>query len=445
MAMATLSTPSTRSQYTYDQFIQQAQRDGLLSEFSDADLALAQRNPDAGMSILSYKRDYRNATTDADRELANLGAEGVRRSYGSYTGGNDGSQYYLEPMSPNMFEYADAPSFSGGSHSDTVEDLYGQMLDYGDFEYGPAPEYTSRWDDTMVDLVGQILNNPEFSYDPATDQLYQNYKQQYTREGQRATADALGIAAAASGGLPSSYAQTAANQQANYYAAQLTDMIPQLYQLAYDRYLNDYNMMISDLGVVQGMEESDRDLYLTDLNQYNTDREFAYGNWLDRYNMLANNLQTGQNLDADEFDRYLAELQQYNTDRDFAYGQFLDEINDQTADFETLVGMAELGAQYGDYRGLENLGIQLPQVSVSGSGSGYLPAPAGEDEADGGETGGLTSAQSQANANQLLNTISRIPGLTEENKISMIRDAYVNGQITLDDQNRLITEVGYSG
>ena len=70
MAMATLSTPSTRSQYTYDQFIQQAQRDGLLSEFSDADLALAQRNPDAGMSILSYKRDYRNATTDADRELA---------------------------------------------------------------------------------------------------------------------------------------------------------------------------------------------------------------------------------------------------------------------------------------------------------------------------------------------------------------------------------------
>ena len=282
MAMATLSTPSTRSQYTYDQFIQQAQRDGLLSEFSDADLALAQRNPDAGMSILSYKRDYRNATTDADRELANLGAEGVRRSYGSYTGGNDGSQYYLEPLSPNMFEYADAPSFSGGSHSDTVEDLYGQMLDYGDFEYGPAPEYTSRWDDTMVDLVGQILNNPEFSYDPATDQLYQNYKQQYTREGQRATADALGIAAAASGGLPSSYAQTAANQQANYYAAQLTDMIPQLYQLAYDRYLNDYNMMISDLGVVQGMEESDRDLYLTDLNQYNTDREFAYGNWLDR-------------------------------------------------------------------------------------------------------------------------------------------------------------------
>ena len=402
MAMATLSTPSTRSQYTYDQFIQQAQRDGLLSEFSDADLALAQRNPDAGMSILSYKRDYRNATTDADRELANLGAEGVRRSYGSYTGGNDGSQYYLEPMSPNMFEYADAPSFSGGSHSDTVEDLYGQMLDYGDFEYGPAPEYTSRWDDTMVDLVGQILNNPEFSYDPATDQLYQNYKQQYTREGQRATADALGIAAAASGGLPSSYAQTAANQQANYYAAQLTDMIPQLYQLAYDRYLNDYNMMISDLGVVQGMEESDRDLYLTDLNQYNTDREFAYG-------------------------------------------QFLDEINDQTADFETLVGMAELGAQYGDYRGLENLGIQLPQVSVSGSGSGYLPAPSGEDEEDGGETGGVTTAQSQANANQLLNTINRIPGLTEENKISMIRDAYVNGQITLDDQNRLITEVGYSG
>ena len=361
MPVSTLSTPNTRSRYTYDQFRQAAQNSGLLGEFSDADLSLAQRNPDAGMSLLSYKNDYRNATTDAERELANLGAEGIRRSYGSYTGGSDVGQYYLEPMSPNMFEYPDAPSFTGGSNAGTVSDLYDQMLNYGDFEYGPAPEYNNRWDETITDLIDQILNNPDFSYDPATDPLYQNYRQQYTREGQRATADALGIAAA-SGGLPSSYAQTAANQASNYYAAQMTDMIPQLYQLAYDRYLNDYNMMLSDLGVVQGQEENDYNKYLTDINQYNTDREFDYGAWLDRYNILSNNLQTGQSLDDIEFERYLAQLQQYNTDRDFAYAQFLDEIHDQTADFETLVGMSEMAAQYGDYRGLQNLGIQIPQI-----------------------------------------------------------------------------------
>lgn len=35
------------------------------------------------MSLLSYKRDWHNATTDAERQLANLGAESIRGSYGA--------------------------------------------------------------------------------------------------------------------------------------------------------------------------------------------------------------------------------------------------------------------------------------------------------------------------------------------------------------------------
>ena len=62
------------------------QNSGLGGQFSDADLKLAQQNPDAGMSIPKYKRDYHNATTPEQRALANLGAEGIRSSYGNYTG-----------------------------------------------------------------------------------------------------------------------------------------------------------------------------------------------------------------------------------------------------------------------------------------------------------------------------------------------------------------------
>ena len=93
MPVATMATPSTRSRYTYDQFRQAAQSSGLLGEFSDADLSLAQQNPDAGMSLLGYKRDWHNAATDAERNLANLGAEGIRTSYGNYTGGVAGINY----------------------------------------------------------------------------------------------------------------------------------------------------------------------------------------------------------------------------------------------------------------------------------------------------------------------------------------------------------------
>ena len=68
--------------YTYDQFQKAAQQAGLLGQFSQADLSLAQQNPDAGMSLLKYKQDYANATTDQQRAQANKGAESIRSSYG---------------------------------------------------------------------------------------------------------------------------------------------------------------------------------------------------------------------------------------------------------------------------------------------------------------------------------------------------------------------------
>ena len=173
----------------------------------------------------------------------------------------------------------------------------------------------------------------------------------------RATADALGAAAAASGGIPSSYASTAAGQAANYYAAQMTDKIPELYQLAYNKYLNDYQMDLSDLGVVQGAEQSDYDKYLNELAQFNTDRNFDYGVWRDQYDMINNNLQTALGLSNNEYDRYLNELNQYNTDRNFYYNQLLDEIDSQTNERNGALNNALIAAEYGDYSFLNNMFI----------------------------------------------------------------------------------------
>lgn len=344
------------SRFTYDQFQQAAQNSGLLNQFSQADLDLAQRYPDFGMSILTEKQNFANATTDEQRALANQRAEELRASYGNYTGGSDGSGFTLTPLSPGSFEYADAPTFTG-TYNDDINDLWNQQLNYGSFTYGDAPTYNNRYDDTIQELIQGILDRKDFSYDPATDQLYQNYRKQYTREGDRATEDALGAAAAASGGIPSSYASTAAGQAANYYAAQMTDKIPELYQLAYNKYLNDYNMQLSDLGVVQGAEQSDYDKYLNELAQYNTDRNFDYNAWMDQYNILNNNLQTALGMNDAEYDRYLTELNQYNTDRNFAYNQLLDEIDSQTNERNEALNNAILAAEYGDYSFLNNMGI----------------------------------------------------------------------------------------
>lgn len=434
--------------FTYDQFQKAAQDSGLMGEFSPADLSLAQRNPDAGMSLLKYKQDYHAATTDEARALANLGAEGIRSSYGNYTGGDNGGSFYLDRLSPSSFDGGRAPTYEN-QYAGDIADLWEQQKNYGSYDYGEAaPVYNNRYDDTIQDLIQGILNREDFSYDPATDPLYQNYRKQYTREGQRATADTLGQAAAASGGIPSSYATTAAAQAGNYYAAQMTDKIPELYQLAYNQYLNDYNMQLSDLGVVQGAEQSDYDKYLNELNQYNTDRAFDYNAWLDEYNMTKDQLQTAQGLEQLDYTKYLNELQQFNTDREFNYGQLLDEIDSQTmerqeavdnalraaefgdysflqdmgidtsnnpADFERQYTLALLAAEYGDFSGLEALGItpsaqNLANFSRTASGSTSRSSGGGSSGGSSGggssSTGGSTgtsaasAAIQRANANQ---------------------------------------------
>ena len=98
--------------YTYDDFQKALQSNNLTGNFSDADMRLAQSNPNAGMSILQYKMDYQNATTDEMRALANAGAEGVRSSYGGYKGGGDGGSFYLDPLSPGSFTAGTAPEAS---------------------------------------------------------------------------------------------------------------------------------------------------------------------------------------------------------------------------------------------------------------------------------------------------------------------------------------------
>ena len=285
--------------------------------------------------------------------------------------------------------------------------------------------YTNRYDDTIQDLLGQIVNRKDFSYDPENDQLYSQYRKQYAREGQRATQDALGAAAAASGGIPSSYAVSAASQAGDYYASQMTDKIPELYQLAYNKYMNDYNMKLSDLGAVQGAEKNDYDKFLNEMQQYNTNRAFDYQAWMDEYNRINNDLQTASKLEQLDYTKYLNDLNQFNTDRSFNYGQLLDEVNNQTArrseamnkaltaaelgdnsflnnlgintdnnptDYERRYQLAQLAAQYGDYSGLRELGINpdaaaLNRFNTTAAGKSH----SGGSRSSGG--GGSTTPQ----------------------------------------------------
>lgn len=345
------------NKYTYEDFEREMQLSGLADQFSDADKKLAQQNPDAGMSILSYKNAYKNATTDEERARANKGAESVRSSYGNYTGGKTGGAYYMEPLSPSDYTYEKAPEYQS-KYDSTIDSLMAKKAQRGTYSYGATkPSYVNRYDDQIQTLLGQITGRKEFSYDPDTDPLYSSYAKQYNREGARASAAAMANAAAASGGIPSSYAATAAAQAGNYYAAQLADKVPELYQAAYNKYRNEHAMKLSDLAAVQSAEQSDYDKYRTDLSQYNTDRSFDYGVWHDAQQMDSDDIRLAAELETLAYNKYLAQLDQYNKDRSFSYGQHMDEINSQTAERAEALKRALAAAEFSDYTWLNEMGV----------------------------------------------------------------------------------------
>ena len=80
------------------------------------------------------------------------------------------------------------------------------------------------------------LNREDFQYDLNGDAMYRQYKDRYMELGKAAMEDTMGQAASLTGGYGSSYAQNVGQQAYNRYLQQLGDVVPELYQLAYDRY-----------------------------------------------------------------------------------------------------------------------------------------------------------------------------------------------------------------
>lgn len=97
-------------------------------------------------------------------------------------------------------------------------------------------DYRSQYQEQMSSLLSQLQNRPNFQYDVNGDALYQQYKDRYIYNGQRAMEDTMGQAAALTGGYGSSYAQNVGQQAYNQYMMGLNDVIPELYQLALDKY-----------------------------------------------------------------------------------------------------------------------------------------------------------------------------------------------------------------
>lgn len=361
--------------YTYDDFVKAANQSGLMGQFSQDDLNLAQKYPEFGLSVLSLKKDYNNATTAEQRLLANQAANELRKSYGNYSGGADGGSFRLESKLNRR-----------------SDDLLDQLGSFGSFSYGEAPTYENTFAQQQKDLLDRILNREDFSWSKETDPQWSSYKKSYLREGDRATANALAQASAASGGRPSSHAVNAATQAGDYYATKLNDVIPTLYQQAYERYLDEYNMKLKDLNTVNQQEQLDYAKYLDRLGQFNTDRGFAYQNYADDYDRLRSQLADVQGQDQIDYARYLDEASRQQTAQDSIRSQVDAILAAGGSPSANLVSESGYSSEY--VKALEDAyREQEAEKAAKKSGSG------------GGGTMSLTTAKAMAKEGQFTDTV----------------------------------------
>ena len=456
--------------------------------FSDDDMQRAQNDADFAEKIFRAKEGYAQAQAAGDEAMMQYWhqyAEDARKPY-QYSGGQHGDEYLpwgnepvQEPTRPvyDPTNVPDRPTYDPTAAGDMptydpesagerptyeidpqtkqmIDDIIAKIVGWEDYESPYADQirtelekilgygdYSSPYAKEISDLVTAITGRDPFSYDLETDPSWQAYKKQYTREGRRASEDALAQAAAMTGGVPSSYANTAAQQAGNYYMTQMTDKIPELYQLAYGRYADEGNRMLNNLSAIRGLDQDAYGRYADTYNRYANNLGILqgldateYGRYGDKFNRTLTGLDAVRALENDQYNRYRDTVGDWENDRNFGYNRWRDEVgdwrdnrnfdydrwrdevgdwrNDRDTDYNRYLDALDqwyndrayddsradteyerkwneaiTAAKYGDYSKLQELGI-TPDMAMLMGGSG-----GGGGSGRGGSTGGNASQQ----------------------------------------------------
>ena len=184
-----------------------------------------------------------------------------------------------------------------------------------------APTYANSYEDQLKDLYDRIVNRDKFRYDINQDELYQQDAKQYAEKGRMALMDTMGQAAALTGGYASTYGQAVGQQQYDAYLQQLNDVVPELYQMAYQQYQDEGDRMQQQYGMLGDLADDEYSKYRDAYNQWLTELDYAQGNadtaydrgynqWLQQWNQF--NTDRNYQLEKENADRqYQLQLEQF--------------------------------------------------------------------------------------------------------------------------------------
>lgn len=265
------------------------------------------------------------------------------------------------PTAPKL-EYINWLDTQGGKEANVERQAAEDKLnEHGDFNY--------LQQDWMDQVLNDIKNRKEFSYNFNEDALYQQYKDKYIKQGKMAMADTIGQASAMTGGYGNSYAQSVGQQAYQASLENLNDIVPELYQMAYDKYNNETQDLYNQYGLL--MEDYKRE----------------YGEYSDEYNRLLTALNRADSEFYNGANLHQTEQSMANT---VAQNNFQNEFNiwdAQNTEAWNRAQWDEAARQYAYQQYLTENGY-TSSGSSSGSSSGGSGGGTGGLSADlGGDTG----------------------------------------------------------
>lgn len=305
--------------------------DGILGKNTEAAIKKYQKDNGLAVDGIAGKNTlgslYGNdpiVAVDADGNVAS--PDPKKPVQGTNTGGEAGGETGGETGGPPTFE----PTVS-----DTVVAANQLLQDQMNSMPGA---YQSQWQSQINDYMSKIENRDPFSYNFNEDALYQMFKDQYIQQGQMAMMDTMGQAAAMTGGYGNSYAQTVGQQAYNQQLSQLNNIIPDLYQMAYNRYRDEGQDLLNMYNMYMDRENMDYGRHQDALNNWWKQTEYLTGRADTEYERDYNS----------QWDSYTAENDNYWKEYSANYQEGRDAIEDQKDQRDWIAGMISAGFEPSD-------------------------------------------------------------------------------------------------
>lgn len=314
--------------------------------WADAHSAAESIRAEAGYSGGSYGNSYTATGSGSSGKASSSGSSSSGKASSSGSSSSGSKSYAVDDYGQTDYSTLIRDAMSAGAGADTVQELLDKRVSkaqangYNQYLYDDvyaaatkyiqeqsalnAPEYESPYSGKLEELLESISKMSYEDWVNGSD--YQALYNRYAKQGQAGMQNVLGQVASRTGGLASSYAATAAQQQYNDYMSQLETV-------AREMYAGERSDLMEDLDLYRTLENDSYNKYLGDLSQWNSDRTFNYNAWRDSVSDSRYDKEWDYNVGRDE-------VSDSRYDQEWEYNAGRDDISDERYDREYADSMA---------------------------------------------------------------------------------------------------------